>query len=234
MLVAVTMFSCGQSTMKTNEIEFYDNNQDQFTFLVFDKSKVDTFMSKYEPLKYSNPTIKQSLIKLTEVQFYDNTKTNFPSFINNSKTPDTSDFNLAMNVIKATYDKDGEKYFHGSLSYLFFYNCLPDRLQDKWTQTTLGDFRFNATFFSILRDKSEIIDKMIYGEMGYWDNKLKPIFGEHIFNELTSDQAKQIKQLILNDKSFDDNRFKTDRDNFIYFLDKTINNEWRLLLTDWN
>lgn len=220
--------------MKTNEIEFYDNNQDQFTFLVFDKSKVDTFMSKYEPLKFSNPVIKQELIKLTELIFDNKTKTNFRSFINNSKTPDTSDFNLAMNVIKATYDKDGEKYFHGSISYSFFYNCLPESFQDKWTQTTLGDFRFNSTFFSILRDKSEIIDKMIYGEIGYWDDKLKTIFGEHIFNEITSDQAKRIKLIILNDKSFDDNRFRTDRDNFIYFLDKTINNEWRLLLTDWN
>jgi hypothetical protein len=234
MLIAVTTFSCGQSAMKTNEIQFYENYQDQFTFLVFDKSKVDTFMSKYEPLKFSNPSIKQDLIKLTEVEFNDNTKTNLPSFINNSKTLDTSDFHLAMNVIKATYDNDGEKYFDGSLNYLFFYNCLPDNLQDKWIQTWLGDFRFNTTFFSILRDKSEIIDKLIYGEIGVRDEKLLPIFEEHIFNEITSDQAKQIKQLIINDKSFDDSRFRTDRDNFIYFLDKTINNEWRLLLTDWN
>lgn len=161
MLIAVTLFSCGQSNMKTNEIKFYDNNQDQFTFLVFDKSKVDTFMSKYEPLKFSNPVIKQDLIKLTEVKFNNNTKTNFRSFINNSKTPETSDFHLAMNVIKATYDNDGEKYFDGSLNYLFFYNCLPDSFQNKWIQTWLGDFRFNTTFFSVLRDKSEIIDKLI-------------------------------------------------------------------------
>lgn len=234
MLIAVTMFSCGQSAIKRNEIEFYDNNQDQFTFLVFDKSKVDTFMSKYEPLKFSNALIKQDLMILTKVKFSDNAKTSFSSFIKNSKTPDTSDFHLAMNVIKATYETKGEKNFKGSLDYLFFFNCLPDSFQAKWTQTTLGDFQFNATFFSILRDKSEIIDKLIYGDISNRDEKLTPIFKEHIFNEITSDQARLIKQLIINDKSFDDSRFRTDRDNFIYFLDKTMNNEWRLFLTDWN
>src|SRR5688572_20616345 len=118
--IAVTLFSCGQRAMTT----FYDNNQDQFTFLVFDRSRVDTFMSKYEPLNYKNTVIKQDLIRLTEVKSDDNKTNNNPSFIVNSKAPDTSDYNLAMNVIKATYGLEGEKYFDGSLNYLFFYNCL--------------------------------------------------------------------------------------------------------------
>jgi hypothetical protein len=234
MLIAVTMFSCGQSAMKTNEIEFYDNNQDQFTFLVFDKSKVDAFVSRYETLDYSNTIIKQDILSLKNCNFDNSISSDYSSFTKNLKKPDTSDFNLAMSVIKATYDKNGEEYFHGSLDYLFFYHCLPNGLQNKWTQTISGDFRFNATFFAILRDKSEIVDKMIYGEIGHWDNKLKPIFGEHIFNEITPDKAKQIKELIEKDNSFNDLRFRVDRDNFIYFLDKTINNEWRLILTDWN
>lgn len=147
---------------------------------------------------------------------------------------DFSDFNLAMKVIKATYIKNGEEYFHGSLSYLFFNKNLPEGFQNKWTQTISGDFRFNGTFFAILKSKSKIIDKMIYGEISNRDNKLIPIFGEHIFNEITQGQAEQIKQIILNDKCFDDYRFRTDRNNFIYFLEKIIKNEWRLLLTDWN
>jgi hypothetical protein len=233
-LLGIPFFSYGQTIIKTDEVEYYDINQEQFTFLVFDKSKVDTFMSKFETLVFRNPTIKDELMKLTALKYNSTKRANFSSFNKNTKASDTSDFNLATNVIKTTYDNNGEKYFHGSLSYLFFYNCLPDCFQDKWTQTTLGDFRFNTTFFSLLRDKSEIIDNMIYGRIGYWDIKLKTIFGEHIFNEITQDKAKQIKDLIETDKSFNDIRFKQDRDNFIFFLDKTIKNEWRLILTDWN
>jgi hypothetical protein len=94
-----------------------------------------------------------------------------------------------MNVINATYDKNGEKYFHGRLDYLFFYKYLPEGFQNKWIQTISGNIGFNATFFPPLRDKSEIIDKMRYGEIGHWDNKLKPIFGEHIFNEITQNRT---------------------------------------------
>jgi len=233
-LAAITMYSCGQAPMETEEIEFYDNNQDQFTFLVFDKSKVDTFMLRYEPLDYSSTTIKQDILLLTKLNFDSTISNDHSSFVKNSKAPDFSDFNLANNVIKATYDKNGEEYFHGSLVYLFFHECLPEGFKNKWTQTISGDFGFNATFFALLRDKSEIIDKMIYGEIGHWDKKLIPIFGEHIFNEITPDNAKQIKELIEKDKSFNDERFKVDKNNFVYLLDKTINNEWRLILTDWN
>ena len=233
-LLTITLYSCGQSPMKTNEIDFYDVNQDQFTFLVFDRSNVHAFMSRYEPLNFGNAAIKQDLLTLSKNNFDTSISSVYSSFSKNSKALDTSDFNLAMNVINATYDKNGEEYFPGSLNYLFFYNCLPKGFHGKWPQTISGDFRFNATFFAILRDKSEIIDKMIYGEIGYRDERIKPIFGEHIFNEITPDNAKQIKELIEKDKSFDDIRFKTDRDNFMYFLDKTINNQWRLILTDWN
>jgi len=214
-ILTITEFSCIQSSKKNNEIEFYDINQDQFTFLVFDKSKVDTFISRYESLDYSNIIIKQDLLSLTKLNFDNSISSDYSSFAKNLKKPDSLDFNLAMNVIQATYDKNGEEYFHGSLNYLFFYECLPEGFQNKWIQTISGDFRFNATFFAILRDKSKIIDKMIYGEIGYWDDKLKPIFGEHIFNEITPAKAKQIKELIEKDKSFNEIRFRVDRDNFI-------------------
>ena len=215
-------------------VDVYSFNQDQFTFLVFDKVKVDTFMLKFNPLDYSNSVIKEEVLKLKALQFKSNNNQNDSSFQKSSEEPDTSDWNLAMDVIQGTYEQDGNELFGGSLQYLFFYKCLPTRFQNKWTQTISGDFQFNAMFFAALRDKSEIIDKMIYGEVVHVDEKLLPIFGEHIFNEITSDAAKQIKDLILSDKSFDDVRFKTDRDNFIYLLDKTISGEWRLILTDWN
>ncbi len=225
--------SCGQTT-NNDKIEFYNNNQDQFTFLVFDRLKVDTFMSRYKPLQFSNKLIKKDLITLAKVNFENDTTIKLPSFLKNSENPDTSDFKLAINVINATYNQNGEEYFDGSLNYLFFNNCLPEAFKNKWSQTISGDFKFNSTFFAILRDKSEIIDKMIYGDIGHWDKELKQIFTEHIFNEITPDRAKKIKKIILTDKSFADIRFKVDKDNFLYFLDKTINNEWRLILTDWN
>jgi len=234
LIVSVTVFSCGHSTMKTNEIEFYDINEDKFTFLVFDKSKVDTFNTKFKPLEFSNDLIKQELVSLTKIETDSNSASNLFSFTKNSKNPDTLDFNLALNVINATINNQGKEYFNASLEYLFFYNCLPDSLQYKWAQSNLGDFSFNVTFFSILRDKSDIINKLIYREIPHQDEKSFPIFKEQIYNEITSDQAKQIKQLILGDIRFDDSRFRTDRDNFIFFLDKTIYNEWRLLLVDRN
>ncbi len=220
--------------MKSNQIEFYDGNQDQFTFLVLDKSKVDTFMSRYEPLDFSNTLIKADLLTLINTDFDNSLSNNYASFAKNTKLPDASNIELAKNVIKATYEENGESYFSGSLEYLFFNKCLPEGFQNKWTQAFLGDFRFNATFFAILRDKCATIDQMIYGDTGYWDKKLDPIFGEFIFNEITPDKAKQIKELIEQEESFNDIRFSVDRDNFIYFLDKTINNEWRLILRDWN
>ncbi len=233
-IISMSLASCKQAVQQNDTMEFFDFNQEQFTFLVFDKSRIDTFMTKFDPLEYSNELIKRELIKLTQLQFENNPKETLPSFDKNSEKPDVSDRDIAVDAIKTTYDKDGDEHFSVSLAYLFFYNCLPDCFQNKWTQSIIGDFRFNSIFFAILRDNSEIIDKMIFSEIIYRDEKLAPIFGEHIFNEITPDNAKQIKELIVNDKSFDDVRFKTDRDNFIYFLDKTISGEWRLILTDWN
>jgi hypothetical protein len=234
-VISATIFSCQPSVKQAAILmDLDETNQEQFTFLVFDKMKVDTFMSKFDPLNGSNSLIKEELLKLKARQFESTNNQVDRSFKTNTKEPDTSDWNIAMEVINAAYDKDGEKHFTSCLGYLFFYKCLPDRFQNKWTQTISGDFRFNVVFFALLRDKSQVIDKMIYSEMGYYDEKLQPVFGEHIFNEITSDRAKEIKEIILNDKSFDDIMFKTDRDNFIYFLDKTISGEWRLILTDWN
>ena len=170
------MLSCEQSAVKTREIEFYNINQDQFTFLVFEKYKVDSFILIYEPLIFSNKIIKHDLNNLVLDNFDNKSESNLQLYNKNSNVCNADDFKLAMDVIKATYEQEGKKYFSGSLAYLFFNKCLPYDFRNKWPQTTRGDFRFNATFFSILRDKSEIIDKIIYGEIGYRDQKLLPIY----------------------------------------------------------
>lgn len=234
LFILISLGSCIQTASKNEDTTFYNTHEDKFTFLVFDKAKVDTFLSKFEPLKYSNAALKQELILLSKIKLDTSSTAHINSFIKNTTSPDSSDYKLAIDVINATYNKDGEEYFQGSLNYLFFYNCLPTEFKIKWTQTWLGDFQFNSHFFEILRKKSEIIDKIIYGEISQHDSQLLPIFEGFIFNEINSEQAQQIKQLIENDKSFDDPRFKTDRDNFIYFLDKTSKNEWRLILKDCN
>ncbi len=228
------MLSCGQSSMKTEEIEYIKDNQDQFTFLVFDKSQVDTFMSKYAPLNFGNNLLKQDILQLTKSNLNSNELNGDSSFSKNTNRPDSSDFNLAKTIIKATCERGEEDHFQECLNYLFFNKCLPKDFQNKWTQTFQGDFRFNASFFATLRDKCQVFDNLIYGEIGHWDEELMTIFNGHIFNEITPDIAQQIKELIEKDKSFDDIEFKKDRTYFIYFLEMTIKKEWRMILIDWN
>ncbi|MFN8438206.1 MAG: hypothetical protein U0V72_11280 [Cytophagales bacterium] len=237
----ITYISCGQMINKSlnEQIDYYPNNQIQFTFLVFNKVSVDSFIKTYEPLNFENTKINNvlqtSLTKLVfEPQANDSIKKTLIDYKSNTQQPDTASFVLAQKIISATYDKNGQEYFSGSLSYLFFYECLPKEFKYKWHQTELGHFEFNATFFALLRDKCKKFDEFLYGERGYWDDKLKPLFGQYIFNEITPETAKAIKSTIVENKEFEDNRFKKDRENFVFFLDKTIANEWRMILIDWN
>lgn len=216
---------------------YYNLNQTQFTFVVFDRSAVDSFFAKYKPLSLKNDTLKRALqASLVDQHFNENKKAEIyvRQFSSNTEPLDTSSFNLAINVLKATMVEDGEEYFSGSLDYLFFYECLPQKFKYKWSQSTLGHFEFNASFFALLRDKSKELDDLIYGNEGYWAEDMKTRFKEHIFNEITPDMARKIKNTIMNDASFNDKRYATDRANFIEFLDRTISKEWRLLLIDWD
>lgn len=234
-LFLIISVSCSNPKKNFSKKEYYDSQQLQFTFLVFEKAQVDSFLVRYESLNIRNPKIRDGIRRLSQIQFDENGHNNDYSFTKNSTNPDTLHYNLANQELKETLDSNNVgEYFHSSLVSMFFYECLPEEFRSKWSQKFLGDFRFNATFFGILRDKSEILDSIIYGEVIYQDDKLLTIFKDHIFNEITSEQAKSIKNLILTDESFQDPRFKTDKDNFVFFLDKTINNEWRLFLTDWN
>ena len=241
LLFILQICSCGQigpPPTRPAKGVFYKNNELQFAFLVFDKAKVDSFMQNHSPLVFNNPKIQQELTRLSNLKFDQNyisiQQSKIASFSKNTTGPDISDFGLATDVIKLNLKKNGGEDFVGSLNYLFFYDCLPGKFQHKWSQTSLGDFNFNTTFFSLLREKCIIIDNLIYSEISNRDEKSDPIFGESIFNEITPEEAKQVKLTITTDRSFDDVRFKTDRDNFIEFLDKTINNEWRLILIDSN
>lgn len=238
-ILLTSIFACGQARKPNmNEQRVYHNlNQTQFTFVVFDRSAVDSFFAKYKPLSLKNETLKRSLqASLLDQHFNENKKeeVNVRHFAGNTEPLDTSSFNLAINVLKATLEEGGEEYFSGSLHYLFFYECLPQKFKYKWSQSTLGHFEFNASFFALLRDKSKELDDLIYGNEGYWAEDMKTLFSEYIFNEITPDMARKIKNTITEDVSFDDNRFATDRANFIEFLDRTISKEWRLVLIDWD
>jgi len=218
-----------------SESQYFNFNQTQFTFLVFDKSAVDTFFKTYQPFHFRNEKLKKAFADSLLVQNFDYVQMarfekETKEFSTNTDQPDTSDFNLAINVLKATLENSGAKYFSGSLHYLFFYDCLPLKFKHKWTQSTLGHFEFNASFFALLRDKSKELDDLIYGNIGQWDEDIKSIFGEYIFNEINSETANKIRSTILNDTAFNDERFSTDKANFLEFLGKTVNKEWGLFL----
>lgn len=222
-----------------SESQHTNLNQTQFTFLVFDKSAVDTFFNSYEPLNFGNENLKKAFINTLLIQNFEDTtieklEKEISEFSPNTDKPDTGSFELAKDVIKLSLEKESDKYFSASLNYLFFYNCLPLKFRHKWTQTTLGHFEFNASFFALLRDKSKEIDDLIYGNTGQWDDDLRIIFGEYIFNEINSETANKIRSTILKDTAFNDKFFSKDKANFLEFLDKTVYKEWRLVLIDWD
>ncbi len=238
LVIAILLFSCKPSENKTvhNRVKYYSNNQDQFTFLVFEKDNIDSFMTRYEPLNAENAVIIRDIKNiLTNLSFElprENSE-NKLNYTSNTQQPDVSSYELAQSVIQSTIDS--QEYFLASLSYLFFYKCLPDSFTYKWHQTTLGHFEFNATFFSLLRDNNKELDEIIYGERGYWDEKLKPILnGETIYNEITDADARTMKLTIQTNTAFNDARFQADKEKFIAFLDNVISNKWRLILIDWN
>ncbi|GGD32777.1 hypothetical protein GCM10011343_23550 [Flavobacterium orientale] len=224
------MNSCAQ-----NEA-YYDTKQDQFTFIVLNKNSVDDFFKNNKELNFNNPELKKMIID-SLYNGTNNERINIKNydFLKNTKEPNQYEYQLSQNVIKATYFENQEEYFTGSLDYFFYFKCLPKEFKYKWTQTSLGNFQFNSTFFSILRDNSPELDKIIYGDIGNYDENLKKIFQDPlIFNEITPENAKKMKQTILSNVKFNDKRFKQDKLNFLYFLNQTIEEKWRLILIDWN
>lgn len=218
--------------MENASSNFYTTNEDKFGFLVFDKQKVDTFFKWYLPLKDNKKQLDSSFKKML---LADTTvETVNVRFSKHTHSPNNSDYQLAKNVLAATGEKEGEKYFGSSLNYLFFFESLPDGFQNKWTQTSLGDFEFNATFFNLLRTKCKVFDDFIYGSTGHWDKSIQSVFHGESLNEITADNAKLIKECINQDAAFEDKRLQPDKGNFLFFLDQVIDKKWRMFLTDKN
>ena len=237
-----TTFSCsGQQDKKMNQkdtIEYFNINQTQFTFLVFEKSKIDSFFNSFSNFKSSNKKLVDEIKLLRQIKFETNNEINvdrtIKNYDGNSEEPDTSSFGLAMNVLSSIEDSTIEEYFTANIDYLFFRKCLPDEFNYKWHQSTLGHFEFNATFFAYLRENSKALDELIYGERGFWDEKLKIIFGEYIFNEINEETAIEIKNVIISNPIFEDMRFENDKLIMTKFLNQVIDKKWRMILIDWN
>lgn len=238
-LLLLLLFSCTSKSVESESkkipsIKFSKDHELQFTFMVFDKSNMETFFKRYEHFKAENKHFKNDIEQLKKPNYSDEIIGRFKSFKQHSDSPNFEDFEIAIDDLNRTYYESDEEYFEFCIQYVFFKQCLPKEIQNKWTQTIEGAFKFNYTFMSLLREKCKIIDQMIYGEIGYWDKKLEPIFFEHIINEITPERAKKIKEILMKDVIFNDIHIRTDRDNFIYLLDQTINEKWRLILSDWN
>lgn len=213
--------------------DYYNGNEDQFTFLIFDKSNCDSFLIEYAPLNNGNMVMRDSirsiLLGIAFEQEADSsifkTLTNYTS---NTESPDNNSYILAQTVIDSSIANWKSDYFGASLSYLFYYKCLPHELRYKWHQTTLGNFTFNVTFFNRLRQNNHDFDAICYGEKQNQDSRLAPIFREYISNEISVDDAASMKSTIETNSVFNDDRFKNDKMLFLTILNQVAEGKWRM------
>ena len=213
---------------------YYSNNEDKFSFLVFDAHLVDSFFRTYQPIKEDNKALQQAFRNLVDNMLATETKSVDEAYAQHTDKPTPSKAAFAADILQATLKNDDENYFSASLSYLFYHHCLPSEWQYKWVQTQSGDFKFNVTFFNRLRLNCKIFDDHIYGNESYYDKNIETIFQGFIINEITAQKAAMIKDCILQSSAFDDKRLQTDKAHFITFLDNTITGNWRLFLLDKN
>lgn len=234
LLVVATVIGCTQnkSQQKNKKNDYLAHKEYEFAFVVFDKLKVDTFFTKYTPVRITNKTLRKSIDAIAQqpiINAYPNV-----AFAKNTRQPTDDDYTLAANVLKAINGKDGDKYFSGAVGYLLFYECLPAEFHQKWVQVQLGDFKIDETFFKLLRKNCKLFDDLIYGNTGYWDKNLILVFEHEVFNEITPANAKTIKACITGNNIFNDVSFIRDKAMLISFLDNIILGKWRMLLLDWN
>jgi hypothetical protein len=233
------MSSCNNDSRQTSFVEdaasnYYKNNEDKFSFLVFDSKKIDSFLINYEGRTLGDIKL---ITAFDSLQTHSNisSKNDFTDkYSSHTDDPKELDFKLASQVLKATSKEKNHEYFSHSLLYLYFHECLPNSLEYKWVQDFRGDFEFNVTFFNLLRTKCKTYDNHIYGSEGYWDENIRSVFGDFVMNEITAEKAKQIKDCIEKSESFNDSRFETDKVNFLEFLNNVIAGKWRLFLYDKN
>lgn len=235
LLSTLILFGCGnpQSFTEQAAADFYENKEDHFGTLVFDRAKVDTFFQRYSPVHWQNDNLKVAFEQLQK-KASDTLVARNKDWDKHTDSPASPDYALAGNVLGTINNKERETYFQDQLTYLFFFDCLPGEFQYKWVQTRLGDFEWNTTFFNRLRINCKLFDEIIYGKTGYWDENIRSVFKHDIFNEITKENARLIKACIISDTAFNDNRLKTEKDNFIMFLDKVTEDKWRLFLIDKN
>jgi hypothetical protein len=233
------MPSCNDDSNQTSFVKdaasnYYKNNEDKFSFFVFDSKKIDSFFINYKGRSLEHTkliTAFDSLRTLSNINLNKDITNNYSIHTDN---PRESDFKLATEVLRATSKEKNQEYFSHSLLYLFFYECLPTGLKYRWVQDFRGDFEFNVTFFNLLRTKCKTFDNHIYGSEGYWDENIRSVFGDFGVNEITAEKAKQIKECVEKSESFNDRRFQTDKVNFLEFLNNVIAGKWRLFLYDKN
>lgn len=93
--------------------------------------------------------------------------------------------------------------------------------------------KINLGFWYLIKRKWTV-SSHIYGDSGYWDKNIQVVFNEEVYNEITADKAKLIRDCIDQDKAFNDKRLQQDKDDFIYFLNQAVVEKWRLFLIDKN
>jgi hypothetical protein len=231
----ILLSGCGQSNHPEEHPKTEMNpitNEDKFGFLVFDTKQIDSFFKTYSPLNSENETLRAAFAYLVSDGI--NVKDTLSKFSQHTTNPNSSDQELAVDILTYKDEKEPGQYFDPSLHYLFFYKCLPREFTYKWPQTISGDFSFNVTFFKLLRNKCKSFDEHIYREVYYWDKKMSQALFEEITNEITTKKAQEIKNCILSQNVFEDETLKTDKDNFIEMLNNTITGKWRLFLLDHN
>ncbi|QIG88635.1 hypothetical protein G6R40_02675 [Chryseobacterium sp. POL2] len=234
-LIIISLFLL-QNCIKTKNTEignkYYDQNDLQFTFLVFDNQKIDIFLKNYQSFDFQNEKLKNDLKKLSQINPVSQ-DTLSKKYIHNTKKIEATDYALAEEVIESTLNGNKE-YWNAGLDYLFFKETLPEKFQQKWVQSHLGNFEFKISFLSLLREKNKIFDDLIYGNIYNNDKRLEQFNSEYITNEITPEIAQSLKYTLETDKNFQDVKFQNDKKIFIEFLDKTIQKEWKMFLLDWN
>lgn len=213
--------------------DYYPVNEDKFGFLVFDKKSIEAFNVQYSSLEKMDVKFIEAFKVLQNMAALPIEKGTANTYANHTNAPGNSDAELAYKVLDAVSTSCEEKYFSPAFLYLFFYQCLPKEFQYKWMQKFLGDFKFNVTFFRLLRNNNEIFDRICCGE-GYWDSDISKIFGDWETNEIISENAKDLRTSILQSEVFNDSRLQIDKELFLGFLNNVIEGKWRLFFLDWN
>jgi hypothetical protein len=215
------------------ELNYYPNNEDKFSFLVFDTKSVDSFFIKYTQLEPKNQVLTNAFLQLAKIPGAAIDSEMAEKWAKHTDRPDSSDSALAFELLDVKRSNN-EQYFIPNLLHLFFYECLPEEFRYKWVQDVSGGFEFNVSFFTLLRTQCKTFNEHIFGSQGFWDENIRKVLDEFVMNEITAQKAKEIKGCINQAEAFNDRRLRADKEHLLEFLDKVIEGKWRLFLYDKN